>query len=165
MQRRKFLLFGSLLGVGSALHAIPPSRFEQEFQKIAALITAVQEHFFPEEGTLPSAKQMNTTHFLFETISHPTYDRDTRAFVITGAKHLDKQEKGKFITLSPAEKEQALRAYETDNEGKKWLSCIMMLTLEGLLGDPIYGSNINEAGWHALHTQGGNPRPQCRYII
>ena len=119
---------------------------------------------FPEGTQLPSAREMHVTQFLFETVAHPSYDKDIRAFVIEGAKELDSREKGKFTVYTIKEKERALRAYEETNYGSNWLSRIMTLSMEALLSDPVYGSNIKEKGWQALKTEGGQPRPKSRYI-
>jgi len=164
MQRRNFLIFGSLLGLSSALKAKRPDRFTQEFNEVETTIAAVQEHMFPEGSELPSAREMNATQFLFETVSHKTYDKDIRAFVIEGVKELQIREKGKFASMNTKEKEKALRAYEESSYGRNWLSRIMTLTMEGMFGDPIYGSNVKESGWKALHAFGGQPRPKSRYI-
>ena len=53
----------------------------------------MQEHFFPEESKLPSAKSMKVTQFLFETMMHKSFDKDIKAFVLEGAKELEKREK------------------------------------------------------------------------
>jgi len=163
MQRRSFLRFSSLLGISSVLKAKPSEAFSKDFKEVAPIIAAVQEHMFPPGSQLPSAKEMRLTAFLFETIIHKTYDRDIRAFVIEGAKELQRREK-RFVMLSSHEKEHILRAYEKESYGKNWLTRIMTLSLEGMFGDPIYGANIKEAGWKALHTSGGEPRPKSRYI-
>jgi len=73
-------------------------------------------------------------------------------------------EKGKFLNYNTGQKENALRAYEEDSTGEGWLDRIMILSLEGLLSDPIYGGNFGESGWRSLHTRGGDPRPKTRYI-
>ena len=164
MKRRKFLIWSSLLGLSSSLKATNSDDFEKSFQTVEAVIRAVQEHMFPEGSYLPSAREMQTTRFLFETISHKTYDKEIRAFVIEGAKELQRREKGKFASMGEEEKENALRAYEESSDGANWLARIMTLTMEGMFGDPVYGSNIQESGWTALHTSGGNPRPKNRYI-
>jgi len=77
---------------------------------------------------------------------------------------LESREEGKFIDLSEKEKERALRSYEETHYGSNWLSRIMTLTMEGMFSDPIYGSNVKEAGWKALGSYGGLPRPTTRYI-
>ena len=164
MQRRNFLILGSVVGLSSILKAETPDQFKRDFKEVEATIAAVQEHMFPEGSALPSARQMNTIQFLFETVAHKTYDRDIRAFVIEGARELQQRRKGQFAAMSPQEKEKALRAYEESSYGSNWLSRIMTLTMEGMFGDPIYGSNVKEAGWKALHAFGGQPRPTSRYI-
>lgn len=164
MQRRNFLILGSVLGLSPLLKARTSDSFTREFEEVKETIASVQEHMFPEGSTLPSARQMNTIGFLYETVSHKTYDRDIRAFVIEGARELQQREKGRFPAMSPQEKEKALRAYEESSYGSNWLSRIMTLSMEGMFGDPIYGSNVKEAGWKALHAFGGQPRPTSRYI-
>ena len=164
MKRRNFLVLGSLLGFSPYIEAKETSSFERSFKKVEATIAAVQAHMFPKNTKLPSAVEMHTIRFLFETVSHKSYDKDIRAFVLEGAEELMTREKGKFVFMSEAEKEKALRAYEETSYGSNWLSRIMTLTMEGLFSDPIYGSNINEAGWKALHAYGGKPRATKRYV-
>lgn len=164
MKRRKFLILGSILGFSSAIKAKEVSAFEITFQKLEPTLSAVQEHLFPEGSKLPSAKAMHATQFLFETMQHRSFDKDIKAFILEGAKELQKREKGEFVSLSYEEKEKALREYEKTDYGRNWLSRIMTLGMEGLFCDPIYGTNIQEAGWKALSSYGGFPRPKTRYI-
>ena len=164
MKRRNFLILGSVLGLSPYIHAKELSTFARSFKKVEPTISAVQEHLFPKGSKIPSAVSMYVTHFLFETISHKSFDKDIRVFVIEGAEELMKREKGEFISMGSQEKEQALRAYEKTNYGSNWLSRIMTITMEGMFSDPIYGSNIKESGWKALGSYGGLPRPTSRYI-
>ena len=164
MIRRKFLILGSALGLSPYMQAKEISAFEKIFVEVEPILIAVQEHMFPEGGKLPSARSMNATAFLFETMMHKSFDKDIKAFVVEGAKELEKREKGRFLSMTQKEKEIALRDYEETNYGRSWLSRIMTLTMEGLFSDPIYGSNIKEAGWQALSSYGGFPRPKTRYI-
>ena len=164
MKRRKFLILGSALGLSPYIQATEMSDFEKEFRDIESTLSAVQEHLFPEGSKVPSAKSMKVTQFLFETMMHKSFDKDIKAFVLEGAKELEKREKGGFTSMTEQEKEKALRAYEETNYGRNWLSRIMTLTMEGLFSDPIYGSNIQEAGWQAISSYGGFPRPKTRYI-
>jgi hypothetical protein len=145
MKRREFLILGSVIGASSCIHAKEISDFEKSFKKVEPTLAAVQEHLFPEGSKIPSARSMNITQFLFETMIHKSFDKDIKAFVIEGAKELDKREKGRFASMTEQEKEKALRAYEETNYGRNWLSRMMTLALEGLFSDPIYGSNIKEA--------------------
>lgn len=163
-KRRQFLVWSSILGVSPYLSAKNMGTYEKAFKEIEPTIAAVQEHMFPKGSKLPSAKVMNVTQFLFETMMHKSFDKDIKAFVLEGAKELEKREKGRFASMTPQEKEIALRAYEETNYGRSWLSRIMTLTMEGMFSDPIYGSNIKEAGWKAINAYGGLPRPKTRYI-
>jgi len=164
IQRRQFLVLGSLLGLAPYVQAKKTDTFETAFHKVKATIEAVQEHMFPEGSKLPSAKKIDATAFLYETITHKSFDRDIKAFVLEGAQELVSREKGKFVTMTQEEKEKALRAYEETNYGSSWLSRIMTLTMEGMFSDPIYGSNIKEAGWKAVGSYGGLPRPKTKYL-
>ena len=163
MQRRKFLIFSSIFGLSSLIEAKQRDKFKKKFFKVKPVIAAVQEHMFPSHNTLPSAKAMHVTLFLYKTIIHKCYDRDIRAFVLEGAKEL-LHRNNDFIYLSYSEKEKILHEYEATEYGSAWLSRIMILSLEGILSDPIYGANINQAGWKALGALGGEPRPKSRYL-
>jgi len=164
MTRRKLLIWGSILGISSSLQGKTSLLPATSINEVKETIQSVQEHLFPQGSKIPSAKDMAVTQFLFETLKHKSYDKDIRAFVIEGAKELESREKGKFTLLTTLEKEKALRAYEETDYGSNWLSRIMTLTMEGMFSDPIYGSNVKEAGWNALGTFGGQPRPRSRYI-
>jgi len=163
-ERRQFLILSSILGLSPYIHAKSMATYDKAFKKIEPTITAVQEHMFPKGSKLPSAKTMNVTQFLLETITHRSFDKDIRAFVLEGAEELISREKGRFTSMTHRDKEKALRAYEETNYGSSWLSRIMTLTMEGMFSDPVYGSNVNEAGWKAINAYGGFPRPKTRYI-
>jgi hypothetical protein len=164
MKRRKFLILGSMIGLSPYIQAKEISDFEKKFKKVEPILSAVQEHLFPENSKLPSAKSMKLTQFLFETMIHKSFDKDIKAFVLEGAKELEKREGGRFVSMSQEEREKALRAYEETAYGRSWLSRLMTLSMEGLFCDPIYGSNIHEAGWRSISSYGGFPRPKSRYI-
>jgi len=157
-------MLSSLLGLSPYIHAKSMTTYDKAFKKIEPTITAVQAHMFPDGSKLPSAKTMNVTQFLFQTITHKSFDKDIRAFVLEGAEEFVSREKGRFISMTDSDKEKALRAYEETNYGSSWLSRIMTLTMEGMFSDPVYGSNVNEAGWKAINAYGGFPRPKTRYI-
>jgi len=161
MFRRKFLIASTIFGLSSYLKAKELYPFKKSFSKINPIIIAVQKHMFPEQSLSPSVIHAN--RFLLETITQKNYDKDIRIFIFEGAKELIHKEKA-FLSLPHKEKENALRAYENTEYGSAWLSRIMILTLEGLLSDPIYGANLKESGWKALDSFGGYPRPKSRYL-
>lgn len=164
MKRRTFLFFSSILGLSSYAYPKVISTFEIEFKTIESTLFAVSQHMFPDNSKIPSASSMNVTQFILETITHKSYDRDIREFVLEGAKELYKREQGQFVSMTKEEKERALRAYEKTDYGTNWLSRILTLTMEGMFSDPIYGSNIKKRGWYSLGIEGGFPRPKVRYL-
>lgn len=164
LQRREFLIIGSVLGLSSMLDAKSMTGFEKAFKKVAPLLGAVQEHLFPKGSLLPSASSLRSVDFLFATMSHSSFDKDIKTFVLEGAEELDSREKGKFLQMNHQEKENALRDYETTGYGRSWLRRMMTLTIEGMCSDPIYGSNIQKIGWKALAHKETFPRPKEIYL-
>jgi len=164
LKRRNFIMATVGFGLSPYLQAKTTKPFEKKFIKVKALIASVQAHMFPNKSMLPSAVAMKSVDFLFETINHPSYDKDIRAFVVEGAEEFARLTHGKFLAMTHTEKEKALRDYEESSYGSSWLSRIMTLTMEGMFGNPIYGSNTNELGWKALGAFGGQPRPKKRYL-
>jgi len=163
LKRRHFLIASTFFGVSSYMNAQDVNAFKKEYRKVKPLIEAVQHHMFPAFSKIPSAKSMHAVLFLFETMTHKSFDKDIRAFVLEGAEELMRREKS-FLRMSSKEKETALRKYERTSYGSAWLSRIMTITMEGMFGDPIYGSNVKEAGWKALNAYAGLPRPRKRYL-
>jgi len=163
-QRRQFLMFSSFLGLSLCVECSEKHSFVNDFEKVRPLILAVQEHMFPEDSKLPSANKMHSINFLHDTVAHKCYDKDIRKFVLDGARVLDKRAKGEFLNMTFLEKEKILREYEEIEYGNNWLRHIMILTLEGMLADPIYGSNIKKLGWKTLLVSGGKPEPKRRYL-
>ena len=163
--RRRFFL--SMCGVGATTMLLATDKRGEDSvidRDLSNIIRKVQRHMFPTDSILPSADDAQITLFLEETLSHQTFDRDIRRFVIKGAKKLQDREGGKFLTYDDTQTEKALRSYEESSYGSSWLDRIMILSLEGMLSDPIYGGNAKESGWMALSTKGGDPRPTTRYI-
>ena len=164
LKRRQFLIAGSLVGLSPYIEAKSIRKFDKRFSALKSTIAAVQAHMFPKGSKLPSAEEMNVVQFVFETITHPSYDKDIRLFVIEGAEEFIQREKTPFVSMSHENKERALRAYEKTGYGSSWLSRIMTLTMEGLFSDPIYGANKNEIGWKSIDAYGGQPRPTVKYV-
>jgi len=164
MKRRRFLKIGALCGLSSCLDAKTATAFQKEFNSLYGVIDAVLGHMFPPGSQIPSAQEVRLTAFVYQTISHPSYDKDIRAFVVEGAKELDKRTQGRFVQMKHSQKERVLREYEMTGYGDNWLGRMMTLGMEGLFSDPVYGANPKEEGWKALGAYGGQPRPIQRYL-
>jgi len=163
MKRRNFLIASSLVASTSFIEATD-NKFISKFNSVRDIIEALSLHFFPPKSSISSAKDMKITQFLFETMSHQSFDKDIKDYVIEGAIDLDKRTKGKFITMNYKDKERVLREYEKTSFGSSWLSRMLRLMIEGMFCDPIYGSNVGEGGWKSINSYGAYPRPKNRYI-
>lgn len=164
MNRRYFLNLCATSSTSMLLASKPDTTIEPLDKEVSSIIRTVQEHMFPLDSALPSANVFRATEFLLATVTHTSYDKDLRKFLVNGAKKLQEREKGKLLDYSSDALEKALRSYEESSYGGRWLDHIVILSLEALLSDPIYGGNYLESGWNALGTKGGDPRPSRRYI-
>jgi len=164
LKRRAFMVGGVLLGLYPYSHTEAQTVFYNDFENVREIISLVLAHMFPKQNSLPSAEETGVITFLYKTMSHPSYDKEIREFVIDGAKELMKREKNLFKNMNKEEREIALRSYEETPYGSAWLSRMMILAMEGFFSDPVYGTNLKEMGWRRLHVQGGYPRPQGRYL-
>ncbi len=163
MKRRDFLVLS--LSTTGWLLAQPVSQPPRQLsQNIYRTLQKVQHHIAPPLAT-NLVNINNLTDFLESTIYHHTYDRDIRAFVIEGAQKLLEREGEKLFTYDHVKMEKMLRMYEEEGFGSRWLSRIMILTLEGMLGDPVYGVNTGSIAWRALGEPTSYPQPKERYIF
>lgn len=162
INRRYFLTLCGVSG-SSLLFAKPtPTQIPIPPESLR-IIAKVQQHMFPPQSKLPSAKKFRAIEYFAEAVAHPSYDRDLRDLIIKGAKKLQKREKD-FLEYNEEQREKALRSYEQSTLGERWLNRILIVTIEALLSDPIYGGNYQSLGWQSLGTSGGEPRPLTRYI-
>jgi len=156
MKRRDFLSFCVVTSgwLFASPHTPPPP------PHLCKTLQKVQLHIAPPL----TSQRLNPTDFLIQTLFHPTYDKDIRAFVIEGAMALyDLHGEGLF-GYSPPQMEKILRTYEQEPQGSKWLGRMMILTLEAMLGDPIYGGNLGGEVWRGLGEPPPNPQPKVQYL-
>ncbi len=50
-------------------------------------------------------------------------------------------------------------AFRDRPEGAGWIRVVLGYTLEAVLGDPVHGGNVGEAGWTWAGYEPGDPRP------
>ncbi len=136
-----------------------------------ALIAEVQEHLLPAEKHAPGAKQVNALVWLQWVLSDPSVETSTRRFFRRGADDLaalcQKEWQKNFSALSPDEKEELLRKFETRPDGHDWLRELLNYLMEAMLSDPVYGGNPDQIGWKWLEHKPGYKRPPAdkRYFL
>ncbi len=163
MDRREFITAAALVCGSAGFARSAETDSVKSLESSLELIAAVQRHFFPKGLHMPDADAFNAVSYLESALSHESFDPDTRELIFEGAHRFDRFCDGKFLSLSERMREERLRAFEESDFGSYWLAQIMNLTLEALLADPIYGGNVDEAGWKAFGLTPGVPRPKERY--
>jgi len=125
---------------------------------------AVFEHLLPSSlPESPGANDVNTLNFMLKTLKSGYFDNYDRRFALKGIKWVQDTAIEMYDTyfhkLNLAQKEMVLRDLETYSNGENWLSRMLTFIMEALLSDPVYGGNVNQAGWDWLQHQPGYPRP------
>lgn len=152
--------------VHSLLQDDPVGFSEQDWNTIAA----VQNHLFPSEhptdeqensvSKAPGALEINALSYLHEYLSNPETDPSEVEFILSGVRLLQNfNNKSTFTELSIERREELLREFEKQPDGKRWLANILNYLLEALLTDPVYGGNPGGIGWIWLEHRAGEPRP------
>ncbi len=134
-------------------------------------LDAVQNHLFPPEPEAPGARDVGAVTWLHFVLSDPKNDSADRAFIEAGVLRLQEiaeEEHGAlFLTLTPEQREAALRRLEATPDGARWISSLLSYIFEALLTDPVYGGNPKGIGWKWLEHRPGSLRPTAekRYFL
>lgn len=166
MQRRTILKWIAAAPVALTLplkaETVPDTR-------VWKTLEALQGHLLPGGDGIPSAGQVRATPYLYMTMRHRSFDYEIRDFILQGALWAESEATSlygrSFHDLKSEEKERVCQIllYEY-GRGESWLSTLVSYTLEALLSDPIYGGNVDEAGWRWLGHVPGSPRPIKRFV-
>lgn len=124
---------------------------------------AILAHMLPHSDAAPGADDVHALDYLRATLEHPSADTAWKARIVDGAHRvamLSHEKHGQaFTQIDGAQREALLRQIESEPGGSRWLSKLLDFLIEGLLADPIYGGNTEQAGWRWLRHQPGFPRP------
>jgi len=129
-------------------------------------IATVQNHLFPSEPDAPGSVEINALTYLHDYLSNPVTNPTDVEFILSGTRLLQSfsikesnNSGAAFTDLSIAQREQILREFEKQPEGRRWLVNILNYILEALLTDPVYGGNPSGIGWKWLEHRAGEPHP------
>ncbi len=150
---------GQLLGCvyqdAQVLPRLSPQQDEQ--------MSAVFDVLFPSEQESPGARELDTLAYLHFVMLDPTYDSSDKELIQSGLERLqeesDKRFGKPFLTLRAEQRHLLFEHIQTLSWGKRWMTRLLNVALEGMLADPLYGSNRDGAGWRWLEFQPGVPRP------
>jgi gluconate 2-dehydrogenase gamma chain len=143
---------GSVAGTDGIPRALP--RFHRE------ALEAACARILPTDRD-PGAREANVIEYVDRELARPEYAL-LKANVLAGAVALRnfslKTGKKLFTELTEAEQDDVLRQVQAHSEqGLDFIRILIGLTLEGFLGDPIYGGNKGGAGWAMIGYGPGNP--------
>ena len=158
--RRKFLQYGFLstavfvggvVGVKSVLTS-------------KDTLVAVFYDLFPKAEELG----INTQRYMQIILHHTRVSDAEKAFIKNGVQWLNESShemyKELYVKLSKQQRQKVLHSVAKSEWGESWLSTLLAYNFEAMLGDPIYGANIDKAGWKWLEFQGGLPAPKEAFL-
>ncbi len=158
--RREFLKVGFLSSTVVIMSGCDVFGFTTPKETIALL----QFDLFPKAKELG----VDTVGYMSIILHHSRISKEDKKFIRNGVKWLNEEAvklyATKYIKLAAKEREAVLVSVAKEEWGASWLDSMMRYILEATLGDPIYGSNKNEAGWKWLAFEGGKPRPKKAYL-
>jgi len=122
---------------------------------------ALYDQLLPEDGDGPGARQAGTLAYARAVLPHTAVDR--RELLLGRVAEFNqqaRQQQGRpFVDLSCEQREALLLSLIEDSSWERWVSRHLDVVIESLLADPVYGGNIDGAGWRWLAHQPGFPTP------
>ncbi|MBK6684770.1 MAG: gluconate 2-dehydrogenase subunit 3 family protein [Deltaproteobacteria bacterium] len=99
----------------------------------------------------PGAKEANVIEYIDREVARPEYEW-LKKNLIAGTVGLDKNAnrlyQKPFVKLGPSEQDEVIGQVQAASErGADFIKILVLLTLEGFVGDPAYGGNQGNVGW------------------
>ncbi len=134
-------------------------------KEIFSILTHTQSLIFPKIIDL----NINAANYLKLILSHSKIPKKDKDFLINGAIYLNelslKSYKKPFLDLEKSDQIALLKSAESStNWAKSWLNDMLIFSAEAVFGDPIYGANIDEAGWKWISHEAGQPQPKKPFL-
>jgi len=139
---------------------------DDEFKTLIAVVNRV----IPRDQD-PGAVEAGVPEYIDAALQMPQLKRMKRDFP-PGLAALDRRcqrmHKLRYYEASPEQQDEVLEIFKDSPEASgeaRWYEMLIVLTLEGFLGDPSYGGNKNEVGWQLVgfhlvdHAPKGDPQP------
>ncbi len=136
---------------------VPPgaplvSRHQSFTNEEFAIVAAAAERILPRDEDV-GALDTNVPEYIDHVLQTPQLSQMKDQFV-PGVMALNRRAqrlvKTDFVKATPAQQDEVLTTFKNSGERtgeNKFYEILVVLTLEGFLGDPSYGGNTNRAGW------------------
>lgn len=186
MERRFFLKFVScfpLLFINSCQRKVissppicPPDFSGDKSSEIfsppqSSALRAACTRLIPTDDD-PGAQETNVAVYIESQLAQPHFIK-LRHEIIAGMDYLNQEANrlgaSHFADLSTSNQDLLLSKFQQGLtrvrkfNSQHFFSSLLVLALEGFLGDPIYGGNTNEQGWRLLGFNPQPPRPRCTF--
>ena len=129
-----------------------------------ATLTAAVDRILPKDED-PGAVEAGVPEYLDRAFSDPDLHKMRDDF-IAGLAALDRasqrEHQAHFAAATPEQRDALLRKFATmpPSSGEAhFYETLVTFTLEGFLGDPVYGGNQKRAGWALVGFDPGPPMP------
>lgn len=120
-----------------------------------ATLQAAVDRLLPRDAD-PGALDANVPEYIDRMLQSSQLPRERQNFA-PGLAALDRRAqrmfKMPFAKATPAQQDELLAIFKDSPEDSgeaRWYEMLLMLTLEGFLGDPSYGGNKGEVGWRLI---------------
>lgn len=131
----------------------------------ARTLAAVQETLWPPGDGVPGAAALRATEVLDAALADPDTPPVVATWVRAGLPRLHEaaaaRGASRFEALDASAQEAVLVAVRETADGAGWIRLVLRYTLEAVLGDPVHGGNVGEAGWAWAGFEPGAPRPSA----
>jgi len=165
-KRRELLRYGGGLICGlalapSALLTACQSNPARSQDETWSTLDALYRHLLPTDDQGPDWREVGTLDYLRANIGF--FEPERRDFLLGKTGELNALASTRygrrFGSLAAAERESLLRQLSANSDWRGWLARHLDIVFDSLLADPIYGGNIEQAGWRWLAHQPGFPTP------
>lgn len=120
-----------------------------------ATLSAAVDRVVPRDAD-PGALDANVPEYIDRILQTPQLHKMREDFTPGLAaieRRCQRMHKTSFASATPAQRDELLALFKdsAENSGEaRWYEILVVLTLEGFLGDPSYGGNRGEVGWKLL---------------
>ncbi len=158
MNRRAFLIISAACVIPQNVVAYTQriTIFTPPLQTLALL----HRDLFKESKIANILHNINAIAYFAGVLEDPYISEDEKRFLRDGFTWLNESANATYIQLPTHKRQKVLTTFSQTRRGENWLYAILGYFFEAMLCDPVYGANIDKAGWEYLGHKSGYPRPK-----
>lgn len=136
--------------------------------RYGASVKAMVARLYPDTPDSPGAVAAKAFDYIEGELRRSNM-QGIRRLMTNGAVQLDRvsmgQLKKRFVELGPDEQDTVITAVQNGEgapasfDGSAFVETAVILTIEGVFSDPVYGGNADEVSWRSIGWTMQSPRP------